>query len=104
MKDLYLANTDLNNILSFIGTYQIFGIIPLDIVAHLIVTIALTIIILRLTKSYLLVFFVIFTLGIIKEYYDSFAMTSHILEHVKDMIVNLIYPLISFFISKIKEK
>ena len=104
MKEIYQSSPQLNNLLSFIGTYQLFGIIPLDIIAHLIVSIIITLIILRLTKSYLGVFLVLGTLGLVKEYYDSFSMTSTMIEHVKDMCVNFVYPLISYAISKLKRK
>ena len=104
MKEIYLSSPELNNFLGFIGTYQLFGLIPLDIIAHLLVSIFLTLTILKLTKSYLWVFLIIGSLGLFKEYYDSFSMTSNIAEHVKDMSVNFIYPIISFTISKIKRK
>ncbi len=104
MNDLIQINLEINKIFNFIGTYRLFGIIPLDIIAHLFISTVITIFLLKMKKGYGVVFLTMIILGSIKEYYDSFVMTSHILEHIKDMAVNLTYPTISFFIHKIKSK
>ena len=104
MKELLEINLEINKMFNFIGTYRLFGIIPLDIIAHLIVSILITVTLLRLKRGYGVVFFTMITLGLMKEYYDSFVMTSHLLEHTKDMIVNLFYPCLSYFIYKIKQR
>jgi hypothetical protein len=104
MHELHQMNLEINKIFHFIGTYRLFGIIPLDIIAHLFISTVITVFLLKLKKGYGVVFLTMIIIGSIKEYYDSFVMTSHILEHVKDMAVNLTYPTISFFIHKIKTK
>lgn len=104
MQDLLQINIEINKMFNFIGTYRLFGIIPLDIVAHLFVSTLITVMLLKMKRGYAVVFLAMIIIGSIKEYYDSFVMTSHILEHVKDMAVNLTYPTISFFIHRLKRK
>ncbi len=104
MKELYQAKEAIVDILEFIATYRLFGILPLDIIAHLVVSITITIIVLRYKKSYTWVFGILIVLGLAKEYYDSFALSANILEHIKDMIINLIYPLVRYGVKKLKEE
>jgi hypothetical protein len=94
----------INSFLNFVGNYRIAGFFPLDILAHLLVSIIVTVTLRRKKYGYSVIFLTMLVLGISKEYYDSFVMNSHILEHTKDMIMNLIYPTISYGIYKIKKK
>ena len=105
MKELYLATPQpIHDFLAFVGSYQLFGVIPLDIIAHLTVSITITLLLLRFKKNYLLPFCVMLIIGLLKEYYDSFAMTNSMGEHIKDMCMNLLYPTVRYVIHRIKLK
>lgn len=95
---------DINNILSFIGSFRLFGIIPLDIIAHLSISTIITIALRKLKSNYYSIILIISILGITKEIYDSTIVECHILEHVKDMCINITFPIISFFINEINKQ
>ncbi len=68
MNDLIQINLEINKIFNFIGTYRLFGIIPLDIIAHLFISTVITIFLLKMKKGYGVVFLTMIILGSIKEY------------------------------------
>ncbi len=94
----------LHNTLGFISKTKIGGVVPLDIIAHVFVTILITNFLVKRKVKMFHVYFFIIIIGIIKEYFDSFVIGSTMIEHVKDMGVNLIYPTIVLMIRKIKNK
>lgn len=105
MKELYLATPlFIRDFFHFVSSYHIFGVIPLDIIAHLSVSTTITLLLRKMKMSYLVVFSTITLIGLTKEYYDWFAMTSSVPEFFKDMAMNFLYPTLSYAIYKLKKK
>ena len=92
---------NLNIFFGYISKSTLFGFLPLDILAHLIVGTGVTIIGLKLKFKFSYVFLFLLFLCLAKEYYDSFVITSSAQEHLKDFIVTMIYPMILIIIRNI---
>lgn len=94
----------IHQFLGFISKTKIGGIVPLDIIAHLFVTIIITNFLISRKIKFLNIYIFILLIGIIKEYFDSFVIGATMGEHIKDLSVNMIYPTIVFSIKKLKGK
>lgn len=103
MLKQYLPNYILE-LLGFISKYQIFGIIPLNATLHLLISAIITITLIKKGVKALNVFILIFLLGLTKEIFDSQALGNTMEKHIRDMGLNLVFPLIFLAISLIKRK
>ncbi len=92
------------SIQNVISNYQILGWIPLDKVLHFIVGMALTLFLIRFKLRLIYILVSILALALIKEYIDSFAYTSHWLEHSLDALTSITYPVILYVIRYIRRK
>ncbi len=91
-------------ILGFISKYQIFGIIPLNITLHLVISTTITIYLLKKKFKPLKVFIIIFMLGLLKEFFDANALGNTWQKHVRDMCINLFFPSLVLLVGYIKKK
>ncbi len=100
-------NNGLNQILGYISKTKFWGIIPLDIVSHVVVSIMLTIVGIKLKISYLKICCGILTCALLKEFYDSFVLTSTWIEHIKDIVVTMIFPfalgIVRYYLSRLSQ-
>jgi len=92
------------NVLAYISKTVLWGWLPLDILAHAIVSYVLFLIAYKLKFSYWKTLLFIFVLALLKEFHDSFALTSSMDEHIKDLIVTMIIPFLLFFINFLKKR
>ena len=93
----------LRDVFGFISTYKIAGIIPLDIIAHLLVGFLIMVFLLRkLNLKYHWSLLVVLIISLLKEYYDSLGPGRTMDEHLKDVLFTLVFPFIIGFIRFIK--
>lgn len=90
--------------LGFISKYQILGFIPLNATLHILISILITILLLKKGVKPLNAFIFIFLLGLTKELFDSQALGNTWQKHIRDMCLNLIFPSMVLFVSYIKSK
>ncbi|PIP96581.1 MAG: hypothetical protein COW00_19395 [Bdellovibrio sp. CG12_big_fil_rev_8_21_14_0_65_39_13] len=84
-----------------ISNTLLFGFLPLDIVLHYLVGLCITILLLKKLKNNLiLAFFILLSLAIAKEIFDSFSLTATWMESIKDLSVTMIHPFMLFIIRK----
>lgn len=92
-------------LLGAISTSKLFGIIPVDIIAHLTLSAAITHQLLNLKWKSRHILITILALGLLKEYFDSFRIGGTTLfESSKDLIVTLLYPCIFLKINSKKRR
>jgi hypothetical protein len=89
--------------LAYISKKVLWGWLPLDILAHAVVSYILFLIAYKLKFSYIKTLLLIFLLALLKEYHDSFTLMSTMEEHYKDLIVTMIIPLFLFVINFLKK-
>jgi hypothetical protein len=97
----------IDSIETFLGFFSktiLWGWLPLDILAHAVVSYILFLIAYKLKFSYVKTLIFIFCLALIKEYHDSFVLMSTMEEHYKDLIVTMIIPLLLFAINYLKKR
>lgn len=90
----------MNGIFGYISQTSLFGFLPLDIVAHLIVGFIITHFFLKIKMSFPLVIFFVFVIALGKEYKDSFILgdANTITESIKDIFFTLL-PAALIYIS-----
>ena len=97
--------SSLRDILGQISQTKIWGVIPLDIILHSLVGIAVTLVILKKKKKgHFLALIIVSLLAILKEIYDSGTMTATLLEAIKDILVTILFPLLLIGVSYFKKK
>jgi Na+-translocating ferredoxin:NAD+ oxidoreductase RnfA subunit len=94
----------IENILGYISKAVLWGWLPLDILAHAVVSYILFLLAYKLKFSYVKTLIFIFVLALIKEFHDSFVLQSTMQEHYKDLIVTMIIPVILFGINFLKKR
>lgn len=95
----------IDSILAYIAKTTLFGFLPLDVICHYLVGVALTILFLKLFKNNLIfAFLFVLILELLKEYYDSFTMTANWLESIKDICVTIIHPVMLMIVRKVTKK
>lgn len=93
----------MSEILRFISSYRIVGIIPLDLLLHFLVGMIWTIVGLRKDYSFKFVCIGLIIIALLKELYDyNFVYITHWSEYVSDFLVTLVYIAILFFTRKLK--
>ena len=93
----------IHNVLGFISETSFFdGLIALDVVMHLTISYALMIYLLYKKTKFSYAFIVVVFLSLLKEFFDSFSLTSTMSESIKDFLVSMIFPLILMVVHKIK--
>ena len=88
----------LNKILGYISVTKIYGVIPLDIICHLLIGYLLTLVCIRFKIKVVETLMIVTTLALLKEYKDSFILGgSPMLEHIKDVVVSILPVFITFY-------
>ena len=102
-KDIYKRGKNMSEILKFISSHKIVGIIPLDLLLHFLVGMVWTIVGLKQRYSFKLVCLGLIAIALLKELYDyNFVYITHWSEYVSDFLVTLVYIVILFFTRKLK--
>lgn len=89
--------------LGYISKKQLFGFIPLDVICHGVIGTLITVIGLKKKWSFKKTFSLVLFLALFKELQDSFVMTYHWTESIKDIFVTIIYPVILYGARKLIE-
>lgn len=92
------------DLLYYINHNKLFGLIPLDIVAHILVSYFYTLFGLFFKFKLHIIFISLFCLEIAKEVYDSTTLQSPWAEHIKDVIVTFLYPAYVLILRYVKRK
>lgn len=90
---------EIHNVLGYISNTKILGFIPLDIAAHLVVAYVIMVILLKCNIKIIKAYFIVFSLCVLKEVFDSFSITNTIEENLKDLFVSMILPSMQLLIS-----
>lgn len=98
MELLSSINRSIRILMAYIANTDIFGI-KLDIFAHFIFGVLITVFLKKRKMSWPKIFLILLAVCLVKEIYDSFALTASLGEAIKDTLVTLIYPILSFLIS-----
>lgn len=89
----------LHSLFEFISGTSIAGI-PLDILAHLGVSFLLVLVFIKMKLSHWQILATLLFLAITKEVYDLPRLSSSAPEHIKDIIVSMIIPIIYVLIVR----
>jgi hypothetical protein len=94
------VQTLINNIFGYISNNDLFGVIPLDIICHIIIGLVVTKVCLKLNLGFIKTLIVVSIMAIGKEYYDSFVLYNgnKALEHFKDIFFTLV-PIFFMYLS-----
>lgn len=92
-------------IMGFISTYQIFGIIPLDLTLHFFIGMFWTIIGLKKGIAFKWIAIGLFSIALGKELNDYFFhYQTHWSEYASDFGITMLYLVVVFFVRKVKTK
>ena len=92
----------IHSLLGFISNTKIVGVIPLDIVMHLLVSYLLMAVLIVKKVPFRFAYLSVFILAIAKEIFDSFSLTNELEENLKDLVISMILPTILLMVWKIK--
>lgn len=91
---LYSLMQPVHQTLGNISSYKIAGIIPADIIAHLLLSAALAHLLKRMGVNRIKIILIILFLALFKEYFDSFKYGGiSFFESFKDICITMIYPI-----------
>ena len=93
-------NELINNLFSSISNCMIFGLIPLGKTLHVFLPMLITIVMTKMGIKFKQILVFIFLLCVLKELYDLTAINSDIYDSVKDLILDMIYPLFVISVQK----
>lgn len=91
------------DVLRFISSYMIAGVIPLDKLLHFIFGMFFTILMLKKKQSLKNVFITLLIIEIAKETYDSSVMTNTLGENICDLLATFIYPMAIWGVRELKK-
>lgn len=80
------------NIFSYITKNSLFGIIPLDILAHGIVGYIIIVFLLKKKVKFIKAYLVVLFIAVLKESIDASFFPVPVEETVKDIVVTMIFP------------
>lgn len=91
-------------IMRYISSEKIAGVLPLDWVLHFVVGAVLTIILLKLKFRLRNAVIILGILELIKEIFDFQAMTATYTEAILDYFITMAFPLMLYMARLLKEK
>ncbi len=87
----------LSDILGYISVTKIFGIIPLDIITHIVFGALITLIGIKFKLRLRTIFLIIAIPTLIKEYFDLKVLNYPIYEPIKDIFVTYLFFILILF-------
>tara|TARA_R110002072_G_scaffold276051_2_gene437699 strand:- start:40994 stop:41299 length:306 start_codon:yes stop_codon:yes gene_type:complete len=91
-------------LMRYISSEKIAGVLPLDWVLHFFLGAIFTIILLKFRIRFLFVILTLAILEIIKEIFDFRSMTATYTEAILDFVVTMTFPVLLYVTRLIKEK